>query len=764
MIDAVIKASLQEIAIPTNATIVSTSDIRPPQCFHEDSFYLCTDDLWYFNAAPPLQWTKVSQVPFNKRQGQSMTSTPFGVVFFGGQEKGFSYHNDLWIFNKGEWSYVTCDIPVRAYHAAACDQLGRLVIYGGTTLNQKVLRDIYIIDMKTQKTIELKFPNLPPVSHDHSLTLLPDGTFCLFGGELELSEDNRATSQTMKYNIYILDFEKLSVKKIATDFENTIGTHFSACIYNMLFIFGGSDRNVWAFNFDHNVWIPLQLPTFNNVKFSPFFAFISKLFTENKCLHLVSDDFKKLASIPIFIEPPPADVKNNPQFIHFLKNHLIYANSYFDKFDPRSQLFILEKRRFLTTRRLDLLSKLINSKIVPEESATRLFKLQDELSQANYIILHAEKVRSLMKLIANRNQINENLISDENDTNTDGDSKGNLNNDQNSDDLKVDEIDGNEKSDDNKENENNDEIQENDEVVNNDNKSSMEKNENDVHKIILELTNMRQRFQDEIEPLVEECDSLAQQIELSTFDYLLQNPDKNLQRASKSITEYETLEENSKQLAKAIFTERKKLEFEKSKISTTHLQKKDTILNIRDQLWGVTKRETEINKTLYETKIKFYKTLSELTKFRDMELSVEDEDARTNGYQMYEIPREEMKIKNLHEKFEIFNQDLQNYVDDLDSSKPSMKDGTPLKKISRVSRTLNNLQKWTYEVKKYFPNEDSEETASKKSKGRKHRRRVSSNIKTPDFFTSFPESIGKNDVYLEDIERVLSKIEEDLGK
>ena len=103
---------------------------------------------------------------------------------------------------EGVLSYVTCDIPARADHATTCDKYGRLIICGGTTENQAVLHDLYVIDLKTQKVKELQIPDLPPVSYEHSLTLLPDGTFVLFGGEMKLSDN-----KSFEHNMYILDLK-----------------------------------------------------------------------------------------------------------------------------------------------------------------------------------------------------------------------------------------------------------------------------------------------------------------------------------------------------------------------------------------------------------------------------------------------------------------------------------------------------------------------------------------------------------------------------
>ncbi|KAK8888017.1 Adagio protein 3 [Tritrichomonas musculus] len=663
MIDVITKPSLQEINNYSNETLISSSDIRPPQCFHIDSFFLCTSELWYFQRSQPLQWKKESQLPFQKRQGQSMTSTPSGIVFFGGQSDLLTY-NDLWIYNKGQWSYVTCDIPARANHAAACDKNGRLVICGGTTENQAVLHDLYVIDLKTQKVKELKIPDFPPVSHEHSLTLLPDGTFVLFGGEMKLSSDNKV--QSIEYNMYILDLEKKTVNKIETDFQNKIDSHFTAVIYGMLFVFGGSDRKVWMFNFDHHVWIPFSLPKFNNNEFRPYYVFSSFLFTEDKCLHLVSDDFKKLATVPVFGEPPPSDpyiLKNHPHFIHFLRTNLIKAHDFFKEYEPSSKEVLPEQRVILDQVRSRFRQKNEKVKIVPDKSVENIYKLIDTLNAIEYLMLHAKKIQKLMEFssLTSNIDLSKDRKQDEEAFLTLSEQKLN-------------------------------------QLIS-------------VHQVIVDIQNLMILRAKELKPLNEQCESLIRDIENSTFFTLSEAhsssnsieeqtdsldlqmstdekkkkkkkapssvpPDSSKRtsrhdrdkRSSRKASEFgskhsslsfEQLAEDSKQLAHTISFERQRYENEmksqnikdkENEISS--IQQSDVVLNILDQLCNVSQREIHFMSQIRPVCDNFFNVLSDLTNLRESELTIDDEATRALSTKLSKIKNDEKMMKKLKVQLE----------------------------------------------------------------------------------------------------------------
>ena len=172
----------------------------------------------------------------------------------------------------------------------------------------------------------------------------------------------------------------------------------------MLFVFGSSDRNVWMFNFDHQVWIPFSLPTFNNVQFKPYYVFSSFSFTEHKCIHLVSEDFTKLATVPVFGEPPPVDsfeLKNHPHFIYFLRTNLVNGHNYFNKYEPTTEQVLPQKRVILDQIRTKFRQKNSEVKVVPDKSVENTFKLIDTLNAMEYLLLHANKVQKLMEYTSN---------------------------------------------------------------------------------------------------------------------------------------------------------------------------------------------------------------------------------------------------------------------------------------------------------------------------------------------------------------------------
>ena len=99
---------LQEQNI-TNNTEISDGTFRINICVHEDTVYLTNKDLWFFNCGDFI-WKKISPLPICSFDGQSITSTPYGIVFFGGNGGNSYFSNDLWIFDKGNWDYITLSL------------------------------------------------------------------------------------------------------------------------------------------------------------------------------------------------------------------------------------------------------------------------------------------------------------------------------------------------------------------------------------------------------------------------------------------------------------------------------------------------------------------------------------------------------------------------------------------------------------------------------------------------------------------------------
>ncbi|OHT17595.1 hypothetical protein TRFO_00851 [Tritrichomonas foetus] len=357
-------------------------------CFHSNKVFLFSENLYYFQSANKLSWKKVNILPFLPRRGQSITSTASGLAFFGGSENTALF-NDLWIFHATEWFYVTTEIPARFNHAAASDSEGHLVIYGGQGLDQKIFNDLYVIDIATQETRKVEIPNLPAMIN-HSLTLLDDGRLFLFGGELVPTP----TGRDIKYVARIIDVNNNTMEVIDTPFENNNiqQPHYSALIYGMVFIFGVPSQSIWMFNLTNNIWIPLSLPPVESQRVFPAFLFISDVFSENKCLHIVDEKLDKLFTIPIFTKPPPADLNNDSQYITFLKKNLLDGCKVFENYQVPSGT-----TQRLTENRNAIIPKL--ARVIPGDGPKRIFMYQDQINLIKELEIQARNVETLMKSV-----------------------------------------------------------------------------------------------------------------------------------------------------------------------------------------------------------------------------------------------------------------------------------------------------------------------------------------------------------------------------
>ena len=345
-------------------------------CVSEDTFYLLTNELWCFSS--DFQWKQIFPLPFCIREGQSMTSTPLGVAFFGGFENDH-FHNDLWIYHKGEWIYVACRVPSRAYHTAAWDDRGFLLISGGRNNENNLLSDMFLIDPTNQETFEVSIPNLPTF-YDHSITCLTNGKFAIFG----------KTSNHDNHEFYTFDLQQSSCSKVDTPFDAFCESyHYSNLIFNMLFIFIPNSDKVWMFEFTHNIWVPL---IFN---FLPIYGFLSHdfAFSENKTLFMLNNKLTKVISYQLFSEPPTNDFKNHPQFINFLSSSLNEAIKYFEQMESPFKEELREEQSQLASSHNKLSFDLHSKKIVEMDLSNEIFEMEDE-------------IRLLQKSISKANSIN----------------------------------------------------------------------------------------------------------------------------------------------------------------------------------------------------------------------------------------------------------------------------------------------------------------------------------------------------------------------
>ena len=157
-------------------------------CLHEDIIYLNYNGLFTLtteglisNENVQLNWQEITPIPFGQRYGQTMTSTPYGLAFFGGRDNENCYFNDLWLYYNKEWTYITCNIEKRACHSTIWDGKSNLIIYGGIS-NLLLTNDFYFINILNQTTKKISI-NFPFLLNTFTLTLNSLGEIILYGGK-----------------------------------------------------------------------------------------------------------------------------------------------------------------------------------------------------------------------------------------------------------------------------------------------------------------------------------------------------------------------------------------------------------------------------------------------------------------------------------------------------------------------------------------------------------------------------------------------------
>lgn len=783
MIDPIQPSSIIEIAnYPED---LKTTELLP-HCVHQNCYYVCANELYYIDLQEGTPtWRKVSTLPFLQRNGQSMTSTPSGIVFFGGQDKNMvSYYNDLWIYSTQNWEYVTCDIPVRAFHAAACDQNGNLIICGGFIDSQHSLHDIYLINLKTQVVTELNIPFLPKVSY-HSLTPLPDGAFILYGSKSEDTREEKSQNKGLKNEMYILNLQNACVKKIMTNYQKTeIDLHSASYVFGNLYLCSRNNPSspVWLFNFERNIFIPYYIQI-QSQPISPLCLFSIPFNRKDEkskqnviCLQCITHDYKSYASIRIFTEEPPSDyyqLINRPDYIEFMRNRLIQSQSFFDS---KGQLAFnsLTGNRLINSRRNNLID--INNKSQKLNSADiqETFALMDQLLSTNYLLLHAKKVSKLIEVtkqdfgIVNNNEFER------------------------------------------------EETREIKEFVS-------------VHDIITDLMSLAPQREKELSELDRQCSNYVNEIENCTFQLLLTNFDPNAsssrskrkrqessnqecdskkrsskkddgektskkkQHRSKSyvspLTKYERMIEDSQQLARQIVYERQRCnELTNERKKLTAMKKKKALFGIYDHLWNVSFKEMELKRKLESVQTEYFDALSQMVECREQELGITDQSTRDFSKKLASEMALEHKYKKLQTQLTEASTGLSNSISKLTNSNAQIEFDEKIQQLKQVENSIDSLNDVMGKLAQYFKppmaKEQSHPTPSlldsaalaSKTRVQRGRAKVSSSIFKPNdkkevkddsesqtVFTPFDFSIGNEMSYVDDVERLITRIEDKLS-
>ena len=356
-----------------------SSNKKCSMCVHEDSFYYLSEELWYFNSND-YKWRKIFPIPFNGREGQSMTPTPHGLVFFGGFQNDVFY-NDLWIFYKNDWIYVTCDVSPRAFHAAEWDERGYLIITGGKN-SEKTLNDFYLIDLNTQETKKLEISNFMALS-SHSVNSLGHGKFVIFGKkEVETH-----------FELHTLDLINQKLEKINTAFNIIENSCFcTSIVYGMLSVFESGMKKVCFFDFQKNLWFPFIFTCLDGF---PIYIFSSFTFSysEHRSLFIIDMNLNKIIEYPIFSCPPNGNYKNHYQYICFMEKVIQNSLNFFDSYRTSLSKEIIELQREKITTKNTLIYDIDNEKLLQLSNVNTTFELFSEMQLSKDLVFSLSKLK-----------------------------------------------------------------------------------------------------------------------------------------------------------------------------------------------------------------------------------------------------------------------------------------------------------------------------------------------------------------------------------
>ncbi|HJJ91181.1 MAG TPA: hypothetical protein O0W88_05015, partial [Methanocorpusculum sp.] len=383
-------------------------------------------------------------------------------------------------------------------------------------------------------------------------------------------------------------------------------------------------------------------------------------------------------------------------FIHFLAENLKSAIGFFEQYKSPSWDDLRNKREMLNSDMNRMQEAAVRTRCVEEATAKEDIKLQRDFMDMVALRLHAQKLSRIMEALQPKKREPE---------------VGNL--------------------------------------------DPLLDTNRSVHEIVVELNEVRSQRNRELVPLDARAQKLSDLMECATFDAIndaLARGTYPYQR--QSITEYERTLENSQQLAQEIRYGRSRLEEELAKLETAHKQKKETILSIRDQLCGLSKRESEISAELTQKRDELYAQLAELTQMKHIELSYMDRNAMEAAKAMIDLPQKQQAYRDHVQKLEELKRDLMASVYDLDPSGATQSEGSAAKKLSKIAFTLKNIRKWIGNSTKI----------TEESQQKRRRKRTLEPFKGPELYTPFMEGLGNRSVFIEDVSKLLMFIESSLNE
>lgn len=339
---------------------------EPVLTVHEDKvFYFGKNGLFSLNY-DSKEWKAEASPPFKVEYGYTMTSTPVGLVIFGGCAGNDIIKADTWIYSFDRWRALTHNASPRCFHTSTwIPALDALLISGGYN-NEGFLSDFLLLDLKSGYTRE--FPLQYPLSFAyHTVTVITNNMLCLYGGK---SSDGSQNNKTFLININDGSVREINV----VPFFEPRYLHRAFNFYGNLLVTGGySESNSFylmnnktstsqisrsnplnpsfasvpiLFVFLHRVWLTFYLPD-SILSLIPDIGFILPL---NKGLMIISSKGDQSAVLYFNESHEPFIGTKDTHYITFL-NNLLHQNLNSLNLNPENSPVEIRRKNLLDERR-----------------------------------------------------------------------------------------------------------------------------------------------------------------------------------------------------------------------------------------------------------------------------------------------------------------------------------------------------------------------------------------------------------------------------
>ncbi|OHT03670.1 hypothetical protein TRFO_28860 [Tritrichomonas foetus] len=230
-----------------------TGENYPKVTKYKDTYYLLYEDKLYSYTSSSPFWTVIKNLVISADQGSSLTSTPEGLVLYGGQSEN-TFYKDMWIYSNA-WRPIAGNQIPRAFHAACwIEEKNSLMVHGGIC-NTGFLSDCVLIDLVTGAVTEINLKTRIPLAY-HTATYFGDNIVFLAGG---LDPEKRLNSKLYKVNI-----ETGEVEPLIDSFNSRRYCHHAFNFYGFLCIVGGirygtKVSNCAIYDTMHKTWLSIAL-------------------------------------------------------------------------------------------------------------------------------------------------------------------------------------------------------------------------------------------------------------------------------------------------------------------------------------------------------------------------------------------------------------------------------------------------------------------------------------------------------------------------